>query len=63
MTRARKSMANVEIRELINKKGIRYYEAAEACGVTIYTFSHWLQTELKPEKRDMVLRAIQSIKA
>ena len=57
-----KAIRNAEIRKLLSDTGIKHYEAAEACGVTCYTFSHWLQTELKPEKRDRVLKAIRAIK-
>lgn len=53
---------NMEIRQAIEKKRLKYYEVAEACGVTSYTFSHWLQTEMKPEKKTEVLRIIEGIK-
>ncbi len=59
---ARKNTANADIRKLLIEKGIRHYEAAEACGVSLYTFSHWLQTEMKPEKKTEVLKAIKGIK-
>ena len=59
---ARKNTANADIRKLLIEKGIRHYEAAEACGVSLYTFSHWLQTEMKPEKKNEVLKAIKGIK-
>lgn len=60
---AKKNNNNAEIRKALIDKGIRHYEAAEACGVTIYTFSHWLQTEMKPEKKQEVLAALEGIKA
>lgn len=56
------SMNNIEVRQAIEKKRLKYYEAAAACGVTCYTFSHWLQTEMKPQKKKEVLKAIQAIK-
>lgn len=58
----RKNTANADIRKVLIEKGIRHYEAAEACGVTLYTFSHWLQTEMKPEKKTEVLNAIKGMK-
>lgn len=58
----KKNTANADIRKLLIEKGIRHYEAAEACGVTLYTFSHWLQTEMKPEKKTEVLKAIKGMK-
>jgi DNA-binding transcriptional regulator YiaG len=53
---------NMEIRQAIEKKRLKYYEVAEACGVSLFTFSHWLQTEMKPEKKTEVLRIIEGIK-
>lgn len=57
-----KNTANADIRKVLIDKGIRHYEAAQACGVSLYTFSHWLQTEMKPEKKTEVLRIIEGIK-
>lgn len=59
---AKKNTNNKEIRKALVEKGIRHYEAAEACGVTCYTFSHWLQTEMKPEKKKEVMAVIKGIK-
>lgn len=58
----KKNTANADIRKILLEKGIRHYEAAEACGVTLYTFSHWLQTEMKPEKKTEVLNIIEGIR-
>ena len=57
-----KNTANADIRKILIDKGIRHYEAAEACGVSLYTFSHWLQTEMKPEKKTEVLKVIEGIR-
>ena len=59
---ARKNTANADIRKVLIEKGIPHYIAAQACGVTVYTFSHWLQVEMKPEKKTEVLKAIRAIK-
>lgn len=59
---ARKNTANADIRKVLLEKGVRHYEAAEACGVSLYTFSHWLQTEMKPEKKTEVLNVIEGIR-
>lgn len=59
---ASKNTANADIRKVLIDKGIRHYEAAEACGVSLYTFSHWLQTEMKPEKKTEVLKVIEGIR-
>lgn len=57
-----KNNNNAEIRSYLAEKGIRHHEAATACGVTLYTFSHWLQQEMKPEKKREVLKALKGIK-
>ncbi len=53
--------ANKEIRTAISKKRLRYYEVAQQCGVSIYTFSHWLQTELTEDKKQRILGEIEKI--
>ena len=58
----KKNNSNADIRKVLTERGIRHYEAAQACGVTLYTFSHWLQVEMKPEKKATVLKAIESIR-
>lgn len=55
-------MKNIEIRNKIAEKRLRYYEVAAALGITNSTFSNWLRFELSAEKRERVLRAIESIK-
>ena len=57
----KKNNANADIRKLLVDRGIRHYEAAEACGVSLYSFSHWLQIEMAPEKKAQVIKAIESI--
>ncbi len=57
----KKNTANLDIRKLLVEKGIRHYEAATACGVTLYTFSHWLQVELPEEKKERILQAIEQL--
>ena len=55
-------MENMEIREQIQRKRLRYYEVAKACGIAPETLSVWLRNELTPERRSRVERAISSIK-
>lgn len=54
-------MKNREIRVEILKKGLKHYEVAEACGVSTYTFSHWLQRELPIPKKQEILRIISEL--
>lgn len=55
-------MNNLEIRELIERKRVNYYEVATALGIDRSTLSRWLQTELSDERRTRVIKAIKSIK-
>ena len=52
---------NKEIRNAISRKRLRYYEVANECGVSVYTFSHWLQQELEESKKQIILDAIDKI--
>lgn len=52
---------NKEIREAIGTKRLKYFEVAEACGVCITTFSHWLQRELPEEKKQQILATIDKL--
>lgn len=52
---------NLEIRQMIEHKRLRYYEVANACGVTPGTLSVWLQTELTPKRHQRIVNAINSI--
>lgn len=55
-------MANIDIRMEIMKRGLKNYQVAELVGVTETTFSKWLRTELPPEKKQEILKAMESIK-
>ena len=54
-------MNNLEVRLLIEKRRLRYYEVARAAGVSPFTLSRWLQQELPPERKARVIKAIESI--
>ncbi len=56
-----KKKANMEIRNLILEKNLKHYEAATACGVSQFTFCHWLQVELPKEKKERILQAIEQL--
>ena len=57
-----RTMANVEIRQMIFAKRIRNYEVAEKLGITQFTFSKWLSQEMTPERKKQVIKAIKAIK-
>lgn len=54
-------MANAEIRELLRKTRIHHYELAHALGISEGTLCKWLRTELPPDKREEVLKAVREI--
>ena len=54
-------MANLEIRNLLRKKRIRHYEVASVLGISEGTFCKWLRSELPPDKREEVLKAVKKI--
>lgn len=49
---------NQDIRQLIAKKRLRQYEVAQFLGVSEFTLSRWLHSELEPERRQRILKAI-----
>ena len=55
-------MNNLEVRELIERKRVAYYEVANQVGVNVSTLSRWLRDELPEDKKNQVIRAIKSIK-
>lgn len=55
-------MANMDIREEIEKKRLRHYEVARAMNMSPSYFSCLLRTELPPNKKSEVMKAINSIK-
>ena len=55
-------MANTDLRCEILKSGLKNYQVATMLGVTETTFSRWLRTELPAEKKQEILKAMESIK-
>lgn len=56
-------VANIEIRNAIKEKKVHYYEVAHQLGIHDKTFCCWLRYELPTAKREMILKAIDEIKA
>jgi len=56
------NLYNMEIREQIEKKRLRYFEVAEAIGIRPTTLSHWLQTPLNEERKARLIKAIEDFK-
>ncbi len=53
---------NIEIRQAINDKRLKYYEVADALGIHAESLSRMLRKELDGEQKQKVLDAIKSIK-
>lgn len=56
-------MKNLDVRQIIRDNRFRHYEVAQALGISEYTLSVWLRTELLPEKKAQILEAIERVKA
>ena len=57
-----KNNYNQEIRKIIDNSKLKKYEIANEVGITVYTFSHWLQTDLNEERKTRILKAIEKLK-
>lgn len=55
-------MNNQEIRRAIFESDLKKYQIAEKIGINWSTLSRWLQTEMTPERKALVLDAIQKLK-
>lgn len=52
-------MKNKKIRELIQLAGLKYWQVAEAAGISPYTLSVWLRKELAGERLERIEAAIK----
>ncbi|MBR0267504.1 MAG: helix-turn-helix transcriptional regulator [Clostridia bacterium] len=50
---------NRDIKDMIKAAGLHQYQVADLCGVSETTLVRWLRYELTPEKREMILSAIE----
>lgn len=53
---------NMEIRNAIDKKRIKYFELAAALNIDPCTLSRWLQKELTTDQKKKILKAIEEYK-
>lgn len=53
---------NIEIRNAIEKKRLKYYEVAEVLGIGTAYFSVLLQRELPQARKEQILKAIEEYK-
>lgn len=57
----KRPLRNLEIREAIERAGLRYWWVAEELGVACGTLSNRLRKELAPEEKQEVLAAVQRL--
>lgn len=50
---------NKDLRIMIQESKVPQYEIARLCGIAETTLCRWLRYELSPEKRQMILIAIE----
>ena len=50
---------NKDLRIMIRESKVPQYEIAHLCGIAETTLCRWLRYELTPEKREMILSAIE----
>lgn len=55
-------MHNIEIRQAIIESGLKYWQVADALNVADSTFTKWLRKELDPDKKAIVMDAIEKLR-
>ena len=55
-------MKNLEIREALKRYGIKYWQLADALGISAPTLTIWLRHELSPTKKQRIMEAIEEAK-
>lgn len=56
-------MENTEIRNEAKRMNVRHWQIADYIGISESTFVHWMRRELQPDRKKMVLDAINAISA
>ena len=62
LTGRRVNMTNQEIKTLIKQKRLRQWEIAKELGVSEFTFSRWLRTELPDAKKKKIVDVIEHMR-
>lgn len=58
----RRRKRNMAIRNMIEREGILYHRIAAKIGISPYSLSHWLMTDLSEPRKAAILKAIDEIK-
>lgn len=56
-------MRNEQIRTVMHRSGVRQWEVAEQLGISEFTYSRWLRSELPDDKKVQILQAISDVSA
>ena len=54
---------NYSIKQIIKESRYRQYEMAAKIGISEYTFCKWFRKELTQEQKELILSAIEELKA
>lgn len=57
----RRRKRNLDIRNKIERQGLLYHRVAARIGISPYSLSHWLMTDLTPERKALILKAIDEL--
>ncbi|MCD7804257.1 MAG: hypothetical protein LUH03_03765 [Oscillospiraceae bacterium] len=58
-----REIKNADIRDEIKRNGLTQWEVAEQAGIKEITIYRWLRTDLTPEHRAILTKAIEELKA
>lgn len=53
---------NNEIRKAMLRANVKQWEVADQLGISEFTYSRWLRTELSADKKSLILQAIEDIR-
>ena len=54
---------NETVREAIKKSRLYQWQIAEKIGISEFTFTRWLRSELSDERKELILKAIAELSA
>lgn len=54
-------MRNEQIRTVMHRSGVKQWEVAEQLGISEFTYSRWLRSELPDDKKVQILQAISDV--
>lgn len=55
-------MKNLDVRKMIKEAGVRHWQVAEVAGISEGTLCVWLRSDLTPQRRSVILNALDRIK-